>query len=110
MTDSKFNYKNENEIKIINSQCDVCSLYNKEQNKCIYYKDGIIDDIFSNQAGCKNKKVDSILDNIDENYEYYTDLYLKNFGQKIDIDDTKIPKQHIINIIKKCLVDDEPFN
>lgn len=72
MENGKFVYNNDNEYKILNFQCEGCEFYNNKQKQCIFYKKGIPKDIINNDIGCKYKKVDSIIDDVDENYKYYS--------------------------------------
>ena len=82
MENGKFVYNNDNEYKILNFQCEGCEFYNNKKKQCIFYKKGIPKDIINNVIGCKYKKVDSIIDDIDENYKYYSRLYFEFFGKK----------------------------
>jgi hypothetical protein len=96
---------NNNKFKIINSQCEECEFYNKNQNICIFYKDGIPSDIINNNIRCKYRKMDSIIDDIDENYKYYSNLYFEFFGKKAFIANPGGSKEQTIDAIKKSLIE-----
>lgn len=104
MENGKFVYNNDNEYKILNFQCEGCEFYNKKK-QCIFYKKGIPKDIINNEIGCKYKKVDSIIDDIDENYKYYSRLYFEFFGKKAFIANPGGSKEQTIYAIKKSLIE-----
>ena len=66
---------------------------------------GIPKDIINNDIGCKYKKVDSIIDDIDENYKYYSRLYFEFFGKKAFIANPGGSKEQTIDAIKKSLIE-----
>lgn len=96
---------NSNEFKIMNLQCEECEFYNKNQNTCIFYKEGIDKEIIDNKIKCKYKKIDSILDDIDENYKYYSNLYFEIFRKKAFIANPGGSKEQTIDAIKKSLIE-----
>lgn len=103
MENGKFVYNNDNEYKILNFQCEGCEFYNNKKKQCIFYKKGIPKDIINNDIGCKYKKVDSIIDDIDENYKYYSRLYFEFFGKKAFIANPGGSKEQTIDAIKKII-------
>lgn len=105
MGNGKFVYNNDNEFKILNFQCEGCEFYNNKKKQCIFYKKGIPKDIINNDIGCKYKKVDSIIDDIDENYKYYSRLYFEFFGKKAFIANPGGSKEQTIDAIKKSLIE-----
>ena len=107
MDKEKFVYNNENEYKIMNFQCERCEFYNENQNKCIFYKEGIPKDINVNNVSCKYKKIDSIIDDLDENYKYYSKLYFEFFGKKAFIANPGGSKEQTIDAIKKSLIEEK---
>lgn len=105
MDNNKFIYNNENEFELIDNQCKLCEFYNEEKNQCIFYKEGIPKDVLNNTIGCKYRRTDNVLDDVDENYKYYSNLYFEFFGKKAFIANPGGSKEQTIAAIKKSLIE-----
>lgn len=103
MNEEKFNYLNNNEFELLDNQCQSCTLFNNEINECLFYKKKIPTDVVNNFKKCEYLKQESVLDDIDSDYKYYSKLYFDKFGKKAFITMPGGTKEKTIEAIKKSL-------
>lgn len=67
--------------------------------------EGISKDVINNTIDCEYIRIDNVLDDIDEKYKYYSNLYFELFGKKAFITNPGGSKEQTIAAIKKSLIE-----